>query len=199
MSRTQVTFALITVVAALLLLTAGWLAYDFLFVPHFDDNDLRQSFETIQKKYAFPSLTIEQVRGAARQHPAADSFCIPVTPRYELLVFRVPRWSEKRGSYNQWRLYPEPLYTRQYITTAYTAGVRLAPIDFCRHHLSEYLRTQTPFEEDLVWQWPNTTVRNLDGTHSISIGMSAIAGSGVRVTVNKSGELIGCEMLFSPD
>ena len=37
------------------------------------------------------------------------------------------------------------------------------------------------------------------GWLAYGIGMSAIAGSGVGVTVKKSGELVGYEELFSPD
>ncbi len=199
MTRTKTILALVAAVLIILLLGAGWLAYDFFFVPHFDETDLRQSLDTIQKKYAFPSLTTGEVRAAARRHPKAVSFCIPVTPRYELLVFRVTQWSEYRGYYDQWRLYPEPLYTKEYVTKSAEVGVQLQPIDFCRHHLSEYLRAKQPFDEDLVWQWPDTTVKNPDATHSVTIGMSAIAGSGVRVTVNESGELVGYEELFSAD
>jgi hypothetical protein len=199
MTRAKVISVLVTAVLAALLLGAGWLAYDFFFIPHFDETDLRQSFDTIQKEHSFPSLTVGEIRTAARRHTEAVSFCIPVTPRYELLVFRVARWSEYRGHFDQWRLYPEPLYTKEYVVTSAATGIQLKPIDFCRHHLSEYLRAQQPLDEDLVWQWPDTTVENPDGTHSISIGMSAIAGSGVRVTVNESGELVEYEELFSPD
>jgi hypothetical protein len=199
MTRAKVIFALVAAMTVVSLLGAAWLAYDFLFVTRFDETDLRQSFDTIQTKYAFATLTVGEVRAAARRHAEASSFCIPVTARYELLVFRVTRWSEYRGYYDQWRLYPEPLDTKEYVATSAAAGVQLTPLDYCRHHLSEYLRSKQPFDEDLVWQWPDSTVENADGTHSISIGMSAIAGSGVRVTVNESGELVSCQELFSPD
>ena len=199
MTRAKRIFALVAALLVVLLFGVAWLAYDFFFIPHFDEADLRQSLDTIQKKYAFESLTMGRVRAAARQHSGAASFCIPVTPRYELLVFRVTRWSEYRGYYDQWRLYPEPLYTKEYVATSAAAGVPLTPIDYCRHHLSEYLRSKQPFDDDLIWPWPDTTVENPDGTHSISIGMSAIAGSGVGVTVNKSGELVGYKELLSPE
>jgi hypothetical protein len=199
MTRAKTILVLVAALLVVLLLGAGWLVYDFFFIPHFDEADLRQSLDTIQKKYAFESLSVGRVRAAARQHSGAASFCIPITPRYELLVFRVTRWSEIRGYYDQWRLYPEPLYTEEYVAKSAETGVQLQPIDYCRHHLSEYLRSKQPFDEDLVWQWPDTTVEHPDGTHSISIGMSAIAGSGVGVTVKRSGELVGYEELFSPD
>ena len=66
MDRAKLIFALVVAVLVVSLLGAGWLAYDFFFVTHFDDANLRQSFETIQKKYAFPALTIRRLRTAGR-------------------------------------------------------------------------------------------------------------------------------------
>jgi len=183
------------IVAGVVIFIASVLA--FLFLPSFDDKYLDIELSRIQDKYPGISVGKAKIKASALIHVFQPFFSIPLDDKYELFLYKIELYSKYTGSYQQWFLYPEPLYRSDYMAHARETGQLLTPSDFCKHYLSEYIRSQVFFDDDLATQWHGEAHRLSDGNHAFSIGMSAISGSGIKVVVDKDGKLVKYEHLFS--